>query len=97
MQGFMSLLLPLNKVKLKENKTYIVYICFVLGRAEVNIRPWETTLNNIQEGNKNVKWKDRIAYAFWKGNPTVSYIRKELVKCNASEEHNVRIYDVVSS
>ncbi|KAK2353778.1 O-glucosyltransferase rumi protein [Trifolium repens] len=64
------------------------------GWAEVNIRPWETTLNNIQEGNKNVKWKDRIPYAFWKGNPTVSYIRKELVKCNASEEHNVRIYDV---
>ncbi|XP_061373568.1 uncharacterized protein LOC133315900 [Gastrolobium bilobum] len=66
------------------------------GWAELNIRPWETTLQNIQEGNKIVKWKDRIPYAFWKGNPTVSYIRKELVKCNASEEHdwNARIYDI---
>lgn len=72
---------------------------FLLLRAELNIRPWETTLNNIQEGNKNVQWKDRIPYAFWKGNPSVSYIRKELGKCNASNQHdwNARIYGLVSS
>ncbi|XP_047158688.1 O-glucosyltransferase rumi homolog [Vigna umbellata] len=66
------------------------------GWAELNIRPWETTLHNIQEGNKIVKWKDRIPYAFWKGNPKVSYVRGELGKCNATENHdwNARIYGI---
>ncbi|KAJ1381299.1 Lipopolysaccharide-modifying protein [Sesbania bispinosa] len=66
------------------------------GWAELSIRPWETTLQNLQEGNKIVKWEDRIPYAFWKGNPAVSIIRKELSKCNTSDEHdwNARIYGV---
>lgn len=73
-------------------------LIFFFVRAELNIRPWETTLNNIQEGNKLVKWKDRVPYAFWKGNPEVSKIRKELIKCNTSDQHdwNARIYNVVS-
>ncbi|KAK7292653.1 hypothetical protein RJT34_15504 [Clitoria ternatea] len=66
------------------------------GWPELNIRPWETTLHNIQEGNKIVKWKDRVPYAFWKGNPVVSVLRKALVKCNATDQHdwNARIYDI---
>ncbi|QCE02761.1 protein glucosyltransferase [Vigna unguiculata] len=66
------------------------------GWAELNIRPWEATLHNIQEGNKIVKWKDRVPYAFWKGNPKVSYVRGELGKCNATETHdwNARIYGI---
>ncbi|KAF7844608.1 O-glucosyltransferase rumi-like protein [Senna tora] len=27
--------------------------------AELKIKPWETLLKNIQEGNKKIKWKDR--------------------------------------
>lgn len=42
-------------------------------------------------------WKDREPYAYWKGNPKVAEKRKELVKCNVSEEHdwNARIYEQV--
>lgn len=83
-------------MKQKEKKLY--FYIFFLTRAELSIRPWETTLHNIQEGNKMVKWKDRIPYAFWKGNPKVSIIRRELGKCNVTEKQdwNARIYDIVN-
>ncbi|KAE9605417.1 hypothetical protein Lal_00025393 [Lupinus albus] len=67
------------------------------GWAELTIRPWEQTLENIKEGNKLVKWKDRLPYAFWKGNPSVSNIRKNLIKCNVSDDQhdwNARIYTI---
>ncbi|TKY63895.1 O-glucosyltransferase rumi-like [Spatholobus suberectus] len=66
------------------------------GWPEVNIRPWEATLHNILKGSKMVKWKDRIPYAFWKGNPAVANIRRELGKCNPTKQHdwNARIYDI---
>ncbi|KAK7274491.1 hypothetical protein RIF29_15583 [Crotalaria pallida] len=69
------------------------------GWPELNIKPWESTLQNIQEGNKLIKWKDRLPYAFWKGNPTVSNIRRELGKCNVSNQHdwNARIYNIVNT
>ena len=59
------------------------YVCY--GRAETNIRPWEGILKDIKEGNKRTKWKDRVPYAYWKGNPKVSHSRGDLMKCNASE------------
>ncbi|KAK7274487.1 hypothetical protein RIF29_15579 [Crotalaria pallida] len=66
------------------------------GWAELTLRPWESTLHNILEGNQLVKWKDRLPYAFWKGNPTVCNIRKDLGKCNVSDQHdwNARIYSI---
>ncbi|XP_020233174.1 O-glucosyltransferase rumi homolog [Cajanus cajan] len=81
----------------EENSYDIVFPDWTFwGWAELNIRPWETTLNNIKGGNKIVQWKDRVPYAFWKGNPAVSNIRKQLGKCNVTEEHdwNARIYDI---
>ncbi|KAL1343771.1 hypothetical protein AAHE18_08G001600 [Arachis hypogaea] len=66
------------------------------GWAELHISPWESTLQSIEEGNKRVKWKDRVPYAFWKGNPTVSLLRKNLCKCNVTDKNdwNARIYSV---
>ncbi|KAK4849482.1 hypothetical protein QYF36_025312 [Acer negundo] len=61
------------------------------GWAETNIRPWEGILKDIKKGNKRTKWKDRVPYAYWKGNPKVSYSRADLMKCNASE-WNSRLY-----
>ncbi|RDX90139.1 KDEL motif-containing protein 1, partial [Mucuna pruriens] len=55
--------------------------------AELAIKPWEALLQNIEEGNKKIKWKDRSPYAFWKGNTWVSYKRHELTKCNVSYAH----------
>ncbi|XP_027348989.1 O-glucosyltransferase rumi-like [Abrus precatorius] len=57
------------------------------GWAEVGIRPWEAVLQNIQESNKKIKWKDRVPSAFWKGNIRVSLNRYKLKKCNASDQH----------
>ncbi|KAK7340237.1 hypothetical protein VNO77_20935 [Canavalia gladiata] len=66
------------------------------GWGELGIRPWEGILQKIQEGNKKTKWKDRIPYAFWKGNPRVSLNRYELTKCNASSQNDsyAQIYSV---
>ncbi|CAH9121692.1 unnamed protein product [Cuscuta epithymum] len=47
--------------------------------------PWEGMSKELQEGNKRRKWVEREPYAYWKGNPSVSNRRKDLVvKCNAS-------------
>ncbi|KAK7349529.1 hypothetical protein VNO77_06966 [Canavalia gladiata] len=81
----------------EENSYDIVFPDWTFwGWSELHIRPWETTFYNIQEGNKIVKWEDRVPYAFWKGNPEVSNIRKQLGKCNATDKHdwNARIYDI---
>lgn len=64
------------------------------GWPEINIKPWDALQKELGSGNKKVKWLDREPYAYWKGNPDVAVIRQELVKCNASSEHewNARIY-----
>nr|XP_043625786.1 protein O-glucosyltransferase 1-like [Erigeron canadensis] len=54
------------------------------GWAETNQKPWDIALKDIKEGNKRVKWKDREPYAYWKGNPSVSPIRMDLLKCNVN-------------
>ncbi|CAH8357006.1 unnamed protein product [Eruca vesicaria subsp. sativa] len=64
------------------------------GWPELNIKEWNKLSVALQEGNKRVKWEDRIPYAYWKGNPRVSPIRGDLMRCNFSEEYDpmVRLY-----
>jgi hypothetical protein len=64
------------------------------GWAEVNIKPWESLLKELREGNERTKWINREPYAYWKGNPMVAETRQDLMKCNVSEEHewNARLY-----
>ncbi|AES80124.2 putative lipopolysaccharide-modifying protein [Medicago truncatula] len=66
------------------------------GWAETGIKPWEKVLKDIQESNKKITWKDRIPYAFWKGNTHVSSQRYKLRQCNVTDQHdwNARIYSV---
>jgi len=76
----------------------ISYTFVFIIRPEINIGPWESTLHNILEGNKKIKWTNRIPYAFWKGNPAMGDIRRELFKCNPTKEHdwNARIESIVN-
>ncbi|KAJ8748946.1 hypothetical protein K2173_013383 [Erythroxylum novogranatense] len=64
------------------------------GWAGTNIKPWKDVLKDIKEGNKRTKWKDRVPYAYWRGNPRVARTRQDLLKCNVSESHdwNTRLY-----
>ncbi|KAK4379342.1 hypothetical protein RND71_001204 [Anisodus tanguticus] len=39
------------------------------GWAEINTKPWRSVIKDIKEGNKISKWKDRVPFAYWKGNP----------------------------
>ncbi|CAI8607254.1 unnamed protein product [Vicia faba] len=58
------------------------------GWPEVNIKPWNGLLKDIEEGNKRIKWKDRVPYAYWKGNPNVAPTRKNLLTCNVTSEND---------
>ncbi|KAH0702673.1 hypothetical protein KY290_019772 [Solanum tuberosum] len=64
------------------------------GWAEINIKPWQDLLKDLDKGNKMQRWLNREPYAYWKGNPEVAEKRMELVKCNVTEnqESNARIY-----
>ncbi|XP_059458927.1 uncharacterized protein LOC132188480 [Corylus avellana] len=64
------------------------------GWGEINIRPWGTMLWGLREANKRIRWKDRKPYAFWKGNPSTSGRRADLMKCNVSDKQdwNARVY-----
>ncbi|KAK9202361.1 hypothetical protein WN944_017571 [Citrus x changshan-huyou] len=64
------------------------------GWAETNIRPWNSILEDIKEGNKRTKWINRAPYAYWKGNPYVSIAREDLMKCNVTDKYQwkTRLY-----
>ncbi|KFK27674.1 hypothetical protein AALP_AA8G414000 [Arabis alpina] len=64
------------------------------GWSEVNIKPWESLLKELREGNKRSDWVNREPYAYWKGNPMVAETRQDLMKCNVTDEHewNARLY-----
>ncbi|CAN1157433.1 O-glucosyltransferase rumi homolog [Linum perenne] len=57
------------------------------GWAEINVKPWKSVASEIIEKSKKNKWEDRVPYAYWKGNPNVSYGRRDLLKCNFSKGH----------
>ncbi|XVF22577.1 hypothetical protein REPUB_Repub12eG0183400 [Reevesia pubescens] len=58
------------------------------GWAETNIRPWRSVLKDIEKGNQRTQWKDRVPYAYWRGNPSVAPTRKDLMKCNVTDKNN---------
>lgn len=60
----------------------------------MNIKPWESLLKELREGNERIKWINREPYAYWKGNPSVAETRQDLMKCNVSEEQewDARLY-----
>ena len=76
----------------------IKYIWYTFCRSEINIKPWEVLLKDLKEGNKRTPWKNREAYAYWKGNPEVAETRKDLLKCNVSDQQdwNARVFAQVS-
>ncbi|KAL5230879.1 hypothetical protein ABZP36_029655 [Zizania latifolia] len=60
------------------------------GWPEVNIRPWAPLLAEVAEENARLPWPEREPYAYWKGNPNVSPLRGELLRCNDSQ--TTRLY-----
>ncbi|KAF8412273.1 hypothetical protein HHK36_000234 [Tetracentron sinense] len=64
------------------------------GWPEINIKPWESLLMDLKEGNKRTKWIEREPYAYWKGNPVVAATRQDLLRCNVSDKQdwNARVY-----
>ena len=51
-------------------------------------------LEDIKQGNTRTKWKDRVPYAYWRGNPSVAPTRNDLLKCNVSDKDdwNTHLY-----
>ena len=64
----------------------------LLLRSEINIRPWQEEFPDIKQGSRNVSWKNKFPWAYWKGNPDVaSPIRTELINCNDSRKWGAEI------
>ncbi|CAO2835097.1 unnamed protein product [Amaranthus hypochondriacus] len=61
------------------------------GWHEINIKPWEEELEDIKEGNKKVKWAERVGNAYWKGNLQMGR-RIYLSRCNSTKSWNTQIY-----
>ena len=70
----------------------------MVGRPEINIKPWDALYKDLKDGNSKGKWFSREPYAYWKGNAAVATSRQELVKCNVSstQDWNARIYTQVT-
>ncbi|GMH08992.1 hypothetical protein Nepgr_010832 [Nepenthes gracilis] len=64
------------------------------GWPEINIKPWESLLKELKEGNEKRRWMEREPYAYWKGNPVVAETRMDLLKCNVSDRQDwhARVY-----
>ncbi|KAL6619448.1 hypothetical protein ACP70R_034587 [Stipagrostis hirtigluma subsp. patula] len=66
------------------------------GWPEVNIRPWAPFVEEEAHENRRVPWPERKPYAYWKGNPDVASVRKDLMRCNASskggKDWNARLF-----
>ncbi|KAF8379485.1 hypothetical protein HHK36_028920 [Tetracentron sinense] len=64
------------------------------GWSDINIKPWESLVMELKEGNKRTKWVEREPHAYWKGNPAVAATRQDLLKCNVSDKQdwNARVY-----
>ncbi|GAB4844471.1 hypothetical protein Ancab_037847 [Ancistrocladus abbreviatus] len=61
------------------------------GWPEVNIKPWVPLMKDLEEGNRQSNWTDRIPYAYWKGNLGTGP-RKKLNRCNSKRDWNALIY-----
>ncbi|GAB2265208.1 hypothetical protein Dimus_000276 [Dionaea muscipula] len=64
------------------------------GWTEINLKPWESLLKELKEGNRRMRWMEREPYAYWKGNPVVAATRMDLLKCNVSDKQDwyARVY-----
>ncbi|ERN14951.1 protein O-glucosyltransferase 1 [Amborella trichopoda] len=61
------------------------------GWAETNIAPWDEEFRSIKRGSEQVKWKDRVPMAYWRGNTRVgSPARVELLKCSNSKTAQIQ-------
>lgn len=54
-------------------------------------------MKEMKESNEKLKWEEREPFAYWKGNPNVSYSRERLLKCNLTRPNlsSVHLYSVV--
>ncbi|KAL2611116.1 hypothetical protein R1flu_022808 [Riccia fluitans] len=60
------------------------------GWKETKLEPWDQQREKIVKASAMVQWKDKIAKAFWRGNPDVgSPLRMQLIECqNRAEVQN---------
>ncbi|KAJ4953727.1 hypothetical protein NE237_030559 [Protea cynaroides] len=61
------------------------------GWPEINIKPWETLSKELKEANERSRWIQREPYAFWKGNPSTSKSRQDLMKCNPTDKQDWKV------
>lgn len=67
-------------------------VIHLLLRPEINIRTWQEEFPDIKKGSRAVSWKNKLPWAYWKGNPDVaSPIRTEMLNCNDTRNWGAQI------
>ncbi|KAK9059566.1 hypothetical protein SSX86_020270 [Deinandra increscens subsp. villosa] len=62
------------------------------GWVEVNLGPWDEEFKSIKQGSQKTSWKNKLPYAYWKGNPDVnSRVREKLLSCNDTNKWGAQI------
>ncbi|KAG9134416.1 hypothetical protein Leryth_027404 [Lithospermum erythrorhizon] len=62
------------------------------GWSEINIKPWDEEFRSIKIGASRVGWRERLPFAYWKGNPdVVSQVREKLLECNDTHLYGAQI------
>ncbi|GAV62089.1 Glyco_transf_90 domain-containing protein, partial [Cephalotus follicularis] len=87
--------LPIFRYCSVDHSAYIVFPDWSFwGWPEINIKPWNTLLEDFIEGNKRTTWMEREPHAYWKGNPSYIPSRYDLLKCNVTKDRdwNARVY-----
>lgn len=62
------------------------------GWPEIGTPTWETLVKEIVNDSKKLKWEDRNPTAYWKGNPQVANVRRNLMKCKDKPNWKGRLY-----
>jgi protein glucosyltransferase len=62
------------------------------GWPDTNIRPWAPLMEEFVQENARLRWPDREPNAFWKGNPAMSPLRRDLFKCDNDSAANMRVF-----
>jgi hypothetical protein len=89
MEALLSMAMRYNTYIDQPISLLLKYLC----RPEVNIQPWEVEFQSIEKGSDAIKWKDRVEFAYWKGNPDVaSPLRVALLSCNDTDKRQAPIF-----
>ncbi|KAK6918401.1 Glycosyl transferase CAP10 domain [Dillenia turbinata] len=57
-------------------------------KAETNVKPWRDVISDIKKVTRGSSGMMKYLLAYWRGNPHISPVRGDLMRCNITEKQN---------